>query len=934
MASIVPGSVPSSSGQFEFGGFQLDSGRKVLWHGGRVLRLGPKVVQTLAVLVARGGEVVSREELFCEVWGNTVVEENSLAHNISVLRKVFKEDPSCAFTIETVPRRGYRFVPALDKCPPMEKDSQSPGLQLVAPPDLIKRPSNRWLWLAVAFGVLVCLGAASVRLTGYHPLAQGRHRRVVGVIGFVNLSHQADSAWLSTALAEMMTNELAAGGKFLTVPEESLARVRAELKLADQDGFSSETLGRLRQGLDADIIVSGAYAVLPYKSSQEGSARLRLDLRIQDAVNGETLDAVSEAGEQSSLFQLVGHAGARIREDLGLKALTQEQVAQARASMSSNDQAVRLYAQGTDKLRGFDALGARALLQDAVRQDPNYAAAHSALSEALSDLGYERDSQEEAKIAFELSVPSSREEQLSTEGRYRMTTREWEKAVEVHNRLLALSPDNLDYGLRLASAQIKASKVRDALETLEMFRRSPGPASDDPRISLKEEEAWRSLGDFGRMERVLEAAADSAKRHGALLLLARARIRQCWVQRYLAEQELALNNCRESWEVYSTVGDRRGEAVALRFLGAIVSDFDRSGADHYLQRALALDREIGSVEEQAKVINLLAALHSDQGDHRGAKGLYEQALEISQRAGDTVGTAETRNNVAVEWQALGKIAQARKMYEDTLEAAKKMGNEYLAAIVEYNIGGLEQAQGELDPAEQSYRQALAGFQKSGIRRYDITVNKSLGEIALLRGDLLNARRLYEQALSFHQSAEQKFAAAEAEMNLDELLLEQAQITPGVESSLRRILEIFHDAGPTDTNGALDDEAQTAALLARCLLSESRPADALKMAERAVKISTRAAPNVRLSVAVSATRVHYEVEGNSSASQALDNLRKTITEAQKFGYVGVELEARFAFGEIELKSGSRFSGRAHLQAVERDASRRGLSLLARKAKGAA
>src|SRR5262249_17379507 len=99
----------STDERLTFGRFQLDTEAGVLWRDGQVVPLGPKVVHTRALRVARHGQVVAREELIRQVWGDTVVEDNNLAHNISVLRKILRENPADLFAIETVPRRGYRF---------------------------------------------------------------------------------------------------------------------------------------------------------------------------------------------------------------------------------------------------------------------------------------------------------------------------------------------------------------------------------------------------------------------------------------------------------------------------------------------------------------------------------------------------------------------------------------------------------------------------------------------------------------------------------------------------------------------------------------------------------------------------------------------------------------------------------------------------------
>src|SRR5206468_1853118 len=94
---------------YQFGPFRLDTGERVLLRDGQVVPLAPKTVETLLALIETGGRIVDKEELLRKVWPDTFVEEVNLAKNISILRKTFGED-SLHHYIETVPRRGYRFV--------------------------------------------------------------------------------------------------------------------------------------------------------------------------------------------------------------------------------------------------------------------------------------------------------------------------------------------------------------------------------------------------------------------------------------------------------------------------------------------------------------------------------------------------------------------------------------------------------------------------------------------------------------------------------------------------------------------------------------------------------------------------------------------------------------------------------------------------------
>src|SRR5579864_577675 len=95
---------------FEFGRFRLDAGQRVLFRDGELISLAPKAFDTLLELVESEGRVLDKEELLRRLWPDTFVEEGSLAKNISILRKVLGEGVEGQQYIQTVPKRGYRFV--------------------------------------------------------------------------------------------------------------------------------------------------------------------------------------------------------------------------------------------------------------------------------------------------------------------------------------------------------------------------------------------------------------------------------------------------------------------------------------------------------------------------------------------------------------------------------------------------------------------------------------------------------------------------------------------------------------------------------------------------------------------------------------------------------------------------------------------------------
>ena len=121
---------------YAFGAFRLEAAEKVLYERDRPVPLTPKAVETLLALVARHGRLVTKEELRGIVWPDTFVEENNLAQNISMLRRVLGEGGGGGSLIETVPRRGYRFVGPVEERSGRLAEEAAPEARAAAAPDI------------------------------------------------------------------------------------------------------------------------------------------------------------------------------------------------------------------------------------------------------------------------------------------------------------------------------------------------------------------------------------------------------------------------------------------------------------------------------------------------------------------------------------------------------------------------------------------------------------------------------------------------------------------------------------------------------------------------------------------------------------------------------------------------------------------------------
>jgi len=169
---------------FRFGDYTFDAAQGLLYRGGQRLRLTPKLIALLALLVERRGEVVSRAEIVRRLWPDTIVEEGGLPRNISMLRKQLDTgDGTCH--IENIPKRGYRFAVAV-----IEVDSPASG----APPVAIKR----W-WRHPAATLVFVAAIASLALTATRAPKQHAIAAPIRMIPLTN--HSAALPILSASIS-------------------------------------------------------------------------------------------------------------------------------------------------------------------------------------------------------------------------------------------------------------------------------------------------------------------------------------------------------------------------------------------------------------------------------------------------------------------------------------------------------------------------------------------------------------------------------------------------------------------------------------------------------------------------------------------------------------------------------------------------------------
>jgi class 3 adenylate cyclase/tetratricopeptide (TPR) repeat protein len=868
---------------------------------------------------------------------------------------------------------GEFALKGMDKMSLWEADWDGKGPRPTAEPPLgsqRRRKQTRIVLAALAAAIVVAAAAY-----GYHRYFAGRARemagtsatvtprRAVAVLGFKNLGGP-DADWLSTALSEMFSTELAAGEQVRTIPGENVARARIELSLPEAESYAPDTLARLRKVLSADDVIVGSYLAL----NSKGDAKIRLDLRAQDTVACNTVCSVSETGVEGDLFDLVTRAGKDVRQHLGMGGVTEKQDATVKVSFPSDPEAARLYAEGLKDLRIFDALEARRSLEKAVAISPDFALGHAALAQALSQLGYKQKSKIEAKKAVDSSAGLSREDQLSIEGRYEAAINDWTKGIETYSSLWNFFPDNLEYGLLLAGTQQRSGKNQESLATIERLRKLPALESDDPRLDLAESDAAAGLSDFQREIAAAEHATSKAQANGARLIAARGFIVEGRTFQDLGDLEKSIAAYEQGRQIAVAAGDRGQEAQALLGSSVVVEEQgDFARAQKMCKESLAIWGDLGNENGTARALNELAIMLRHQGNPEGAMKMFEKTLEVNRKVDDKYAQALSLGNIGNVLRDEGDLAGANGKYEETLPLFHETGNRQGEAITLGNIGNNLNQMGDLAGANQSLNQAIEvarAINDKGVltfilltsgdtlylggdlaqgkarcsealesskaisyKQYSAEAYSCLGNILQSQGDLEGARQMEKQALAIHADLGEKGEMAESQIDLASILAEQGHPADAL-APIREARDEYRK------ENKVEYEFTATTALADALLEAGRPDEARKETDAAHGLLSKCEDrNQRLEFTIVAARARAASASLSDRAEARKSIEATLAEATRAGFVGTEFDAILTLGKMEIDSGEQPAGRARLAALEKNASAKGYGLIARKAAAA-
>jgi eukaryotic-like serine/threonine-protein kinase len=401
-----------------FGPFELDPETQQLRRAGAILRIQPQPFKVLSLLASRAGAVVSREELQQELWGQeTFVDfEQGLNYCIRQIRAVLGDEASTPRYVETVPRRGYRFIAAVEgvvenRLPISGQDAAAESKAVIP---------RAWLGVAAAVAILLLL-AGTVYVVKVQSRRQLTAKDTAVLADFTN--HTGDPVFddtLKTALSVALDQS-----PFLNILSDDKVNATLQMMLRPVNTkLTPDVASELCQRTGSKAYITGSIDSL--------GGKYVLGLKATSCQNGDVLSqAQVSAATKEKVLQALGIAASKLRSELGESLATVQKfdVPLAQATTSSLE-ALKAYSLAEEALDEKDPATALPNFQRAIQLDPNFALAYMQLGVtyfSLNELG--RASEYYAK-AFQLREHTSEWEKLAiTATYYEHVTGELNKAA-------------------------------------------------------------------------------------------------------------------------------------------------------------------------------------------------------------------------------------------------------------------------------------------------------------------------------------------------------------------------------------------------------------------------------------------------------------------------------------------------------------------------
>jgi DNA-binding winged helix-turn-helix (wHTH) protein/TolB-like protein/Flp pilus assembly protein TadD len=598
---------------YQFGEFQLDAENHLFSSGAGPLALTPKAFEVLLVLVENGNRLTTKEELMKRVWPDSFVEEANLTVNISALRKVLGEMPDGRPYIETVTKKGYRFVAPVrvvetqgasteggGGAAEVEELKESRAAAVATPIGAGVSPSRRRVrWSGRAISLLVVFAAAiaiaffmSRGRISIKRIAPPEHR--LAVLPFQNLRANTESDFLGFSLADAVITKLGYVSRLAVRPSYAVQKYRTQ----------PVDVGKIARDLNVDTLLIGTFL-------REGDD-LRITCQLVDIKTQNILWKDEYDVKYDKLLTVQDTVANQIIAGLAVS-LSESEQALLKKQKTISPLAYEYYLRGIDLYASSDFPMAIRMLEKSTELAPDYALGWANLGRSYT-----------ANASFQLGGGE-----------------QYGKAQRAFERALKLEPDSIDARVYMANMFTDTGRVEKAVPLLrDALKTNPNHAEVHWELGY----AYR----FGGMLRESITESEEARRLDPVVKMNSSALNGYL---YLGQYDEFLQSLPPT--------DDSALIVFYRGFGHYYKN-NLGEAGKYFDRASQLDRSL----LQAQIGKALS-LGIQRRTAEAAAILRGVEERINQLA---VGDAEAKYKIAQAYAVLGEKAAALRVFRTSIES--------------------------------------------------------------------------------------------------------------------------------------------------------------------------------------------------------------------------------------------------------------------------
>lgn len=448
---------------YEFGPFRLDPTEHTLLREGRPVLLRPKVFDLLLVLVENHGHVVEKEQLMNSVWAEQFVEEGNLNKNISMLRQVLSEGDGGNKFVETVPKRGYRFVGDVREVNANDllteaKDlfSSSQETHPVKTKQTRIKPLNRTSAVVIAVLLLLLTTVVLVLFVRARRAQLTPRITSIVVLPFQNLSGDPNHEYFVDGMTDALIGDLAKMRALRVISRTSAMHYKG----------SHESLPEIARALNVDAVVEGTV--------QRVGDRVHVRAQLIHAASDSHLWAAEYDRDFGDALELQSEVAQAIAEEVRVKVTPAEQKLLAPKRMGARE-AIDNYLQGRyyfNRRTEQDMRKAISYFESAIKADSRYAPAYAGLADCYNQLGTamigvmapleaRRIAETAARKALEIDQDLA--EAHATLGYVSYFNWNWATAEEEFKRSIELNPNYASAHSQYAYYLVARERIDEAL---------------------------------------------------------------------------------------------------------------------------------------------------------------------------------------------------------------------------------------------------------------------------------------------------------------------------------------------------------------------------------------------------------------------------------------------------------------------------------------